>query len=483
MNTVRRIAKNTAVLFVSQIASYILGFFYIMYTARYLGAEGFGILSFALAFTGIFGVFSDLGLRNLTVREVARDKSLAGKYLGNIAVIKIILSFITIGLITITINLLGYPEQTIKVVYLIALSVVFGAFSGMFYSIFQAYEKMEYQSLGLILSSALMLAGVLIGIKQGFDVIGFASLYFLVNSIVLGYSFVVCLWKFVLPKLEVNLQFWKTMFKEALPFGLSSIFVVIYFYIDSVMLSIIKGDIEVGLYNAAYRIVYLLLFIPSIYFMAVYPVMSKLYSTSKNSLKISYEHSFKYMLFIIIPIAIGTTLLSNKIILLIFGNEYIQSVSILQILIWAVFCSYLSHTPTFTLNSINKQSIYTKVVFLCMVLNVVLNLILIPKWSYNGAGIATVITEFIAFILLFRYINDFFTNPFSISTIIKPTICGIIMAIFIFYSYNLNIFILIFLSAIIYFTSLILIGSFSKQDYLLMRAILNKPNNKKEGNH
>ena len=81
MNTIQRIAKNTGVLLVSQIASYILGFFFVMYTARYLGAAGFGILSFALAFTGIFGVFADLGLRQLTVREVARDKTLASKYL------------------------------------------------------------------------------------------------------------------------------------------------------------------------------------------------------------------------------------------------------------------------------------------------------------------------------------------------------------------------------------------------------------------
>ena len=85
MNTVQRIAKNTGVLLISQIASYILGFFFIIYTARYLGAEGFDVLSFALAFTGIFGVFSDLGLSTLTVREVARDKTQASKYLGNIA--------------------------------------------------------------------------------------------------------------------------------------------------------------------------------------------------------------------------------------------------------------------------------------------------------------------------------------------------------------------------------------------------------------
>ena len=209
-----------------------------MYTARYLGAEGFGILSFALAFTGIFGVFSDLGLSTLTVREVARDKSLAEKYLGNIAVMKLLLVVVTFGLIALFINLLGYPEQTIMVVYLVALSVIFGAFSRMFYSIFQAYEQMEYVSVGQILSSALMLSGALFAISQGFSVVGFASIYFIVSAIVLGYSFIVCAWKFVLPKIEVDWSFWKPTIKEALPFGLTGTFITIYLWIDSVMLII-----------------------------------------------------------------------------------------------------------------------------------------------------------------------------------------------------------------------------------------------------
>lgn len=166
MNTVQIIAKNTGVLLAANIISGVLGFFYVMYTARYLGAEGFGILSFALVFTGIFGVFSDIGLSPLTVREVARDKLLSGKYLGNITVIKVILVIVTFGLIALVINILGYPEQTIKVVYLIALSVVFSSFTGIFYSIFQAYEKMEYQSFGQILSNILMLAGALWNVKE-----------------------------------------------------------------------------------------------------------------------------------------------------------------------------------------------------------------------------------------------------------------------------------------------------------------------------
>jgi len=78
MNTVQRIAKNAGVLITTKVISKVFTFFYVMYTARYLGAEGFGILSFAIAFTAIFGIFTDLGLHQLTVREVARDKSLAG---------------------------------------------------------------------------------------------------------------------------------------------------------------------------------------------------------------------------------------------------------------------------------------------------------------------------------------------------------------------------------------------------------------------
>ena len=77
MDTTKRIAKNTAVLFFAQIISYIIAFIYTMYTARYLGSAGFGILNFAVSFTGIFAILCDLGLQTLTVREVSRDKSLA----------------------------------------------------------------------------------------------------------------------------------------------------------------------------------------------------------------------------------------------------------------------------------------------------------------------------------------------------------------------------------------------------------------------
>lgn len=186
MSVVRRIAKNTTVLFIAQVLSTLLGFFYTMYTARYLGAAGFGILTFALAFTQLFGVLSNIGVGPLTVREVARDRSLAPKYLANVSLMKIILAVVSFGLIALAINLMGYPQQTINVVYLVGLSVILMALAQIPYSIFQAFEKMEWVSLGQVMNSALLLIGLAVALKYGFSVVGFAYLYVFAGARLIG---------------------------------------------------------------------------------------------------------------------------------------------------------------------------------------------------------------------------------------------------------------------------------------------------------
>src|SRR4030043_166433 len=117
MSTIQRIARNTTALLVAQVASYLLSFFYMMYAARPLAPANFGILSFAIAFTGIFAIFGDFGLQSLMVREIARDRTVAPKYLANVSLMKVILVAVAYGLIALTINLMGYPEETVNVVY------------------------------------------------------------------------------------------------------------------------------------------------------------------------------------------------------------------------------------------------------------------------------------------------------------------------------------------------------------------------------
>lgn len=475
MNTVQRIAKNTAVLLAANIISKVLGFFYVMYTARYLGAEGFGTLSFALAFTGIFGVFSDLGLSPLTVREVARDKSLAKKYLNNISVMKTILVTITFALIVIVINLLGYPEQTIKVVYLISLSVVFNSFTGMFYSIFRAFEKMEYQSLGQILNSTLMLFGVFFAISRGFNVIGFASLYFMISVVALIYSLVISTWKFVKPKMEVDWSFWRRTIKEALPFGLTGISGMIYTYTDSIMLSLMQGDEIVGWYNAAYRLILILLFIPGIINSAIFPTMSKFYISSQNALKLMCEKYFKIMFIIGIPLGVGTTLLANKIILLIFGSEYRPSIIALQILIWTIVFTFAGAAFVKLFESINKQIIITKISGICVIINILLNLLLIPKFSYVGASFATVITEFILVGSIFIFAYKFgygIESKKVVKNISKVIIASVVMGAFLWYFKSLNLFILIILAILFYLIMIYIIKGINYEDVQMFKRII-----------
>lgn len=484
MSTVQRIAKNTAVLLVAQVASYLLAFFYMMYTARYLGAEGFGILAFALAFTGIFAVFGDLGLRPLTVREVARDKSLASKYLANVSLMKIILVAITFGLIALTINLLGYPEQTIKVVYLLALSVIFQAFTQMFYSIFQAFERMEFQAIGQMLNAALILGAVILAIKYGFSVIGFASLYVIASSIVLVYSFTMMKLKFSNPApasaakiMEFDWSFWKPTIKEALPFGLTVIFVTIFYWIDTVMLSVMKGNAVVGWYNVAYRMVLALGFIPAAFSFAIYPVMSKFYTTSRNSLRLSYEKYFKCMVIVAVPIGVGTTLLAQRFIALIFGAEYANAIPALQILVWSSVFIFINASIARLLEATNKQMIITKIVGICAGLNVVLNLILIPRYSLIGASITTVLTEFLCLTLSFiRVLKIGYAIPKKelASIIIRVLIPSGLMGIFIVYFDNLTLLALVPLAALFYFVILYAIRGINKEDINLVRMAVRR---------
>ncbi|BAA29507.1 flippase [Pyrococcus horikoshii] len=405
MNTVQRIAKNMAVLFLARIVSMLFGFFYVMYTARHLGPANYGILSFALALNGIFGVIANFGLDPLTVREVARDKTLARKYLANGLVLKLLFGTLTFLIVFVVVNLLGYPEITRKVVYIITLSTIIAGLNNLFNDIYQAFERMEFISIGQILQSVCSLIFAIIAIKLGLNVVYFAVIYLIVNSIVLGYHVVITTWKFLKPKIEVDFNFWKSVVREAWPFAVTSIFVSIYYQIDIVMLSYMKGDKIVGWYNAAYRLVLILLIIPQIYFATVYPVMSKFYSISKDSLRSIFERSFKYMMIIGISIGLGITLLADKIILLVYGDEFAPATIALQILVWSEVISFVNIVFANLLNATNNSLLNTKQTLISAILNVILNFILIPKYSYIGAGLATVLTKIVSLIILIKFIK------------------------------------------------------------------------------
>lgn len=471
---VERIAKNTIALFLSNAFILALSFIYTMYVARYLGVEGYGIISTALAFTGIFGILTDLGLTQLTVRDIARDKGMVNLYLVNIALIKLILVVITLALLVATVTLMGYSSTSIRVVFVIALSVGVAAFTGLINSIFQAYERMQFVSIGNSINSIALLCAALFAISRGFDVVNFAFVYLFANLATFVYSFAVLVRDFFKPKSQIDLSFWGPVLREALPFGLTSVFITIYYWTDSVMLSYMKSYEVVGLYNAAYRLMIVLLVVPGVLSMAIIPAMSKLYVNSKDMLRFTQQRSFKYLAVIGFPIGVGTTILSDEIILLIFGEEYARAAIALRILVWSSVCIFLSSSFSSLLRSSNGQMALLRITALCAMENVILNLVAIPAYSYAGASVTTVITEF-SVLVLFALVTlkDRYWEPAQTSALIsKIIIASLLMGCFVFALRFLSIFLLVPLGAAFYFAAAYILRIFDEDDKAIFYRIL-----------
>jgi O-antigen/teichoic acid export membrane protein len=276
----------------------------------------------------------------------------------------------------------------------------------MFYAVFQAFEKMEYQSIGQILSSSFLLAGSLIIIHFGLGIFDFACLYLIISFITLFYSVLLYFRKFTLPHFEVDWHFWKRIIKTAWPMGGMAIFVFIYFRIDVVMLSLIVGQQAVGLYSAAYQLSEITTIIPTLFITSIFPLMSRFYEDSKSTFKNTYVKSAKYLVFIGFLVALIITLLAGPIINLVFGTNFSGSINALQVIIWSAAIMYVTMLIGNTFIIANKQLLNFKITIMAAIFNIALNLLLIHKFSYIGASLATVLTETFGLIIGLYFLNN-----------------------------------------------------------------------------
>ena len=199
MSTARRISKNVLALSFAELFSKSLQFVIMVYAARALDKESFGVFSFALAFSFIAVIFADLGINTYIIREIARDKSKAAKYYGSAFLVKILLSIATFLLIFAILWLLGYPAKSRAVVYLVWLFAILSSFTDLSYSIFRSFERMGYDSFIKILRMIVLAALTFYVLFNGLGVI-FFSLSFVVTEIAIFLiSLVLVFSKFVKP--------------------------------------------------------------------------------------------------------------------------------------------------------------------------------------------------------------------------------------------------------------------------------------------
>jgi O-antigen/teichoic acid export membrane protein len=173
-------------------------------------------------------------------------------------ILRIILSIVLFFAMVLAINLMGSPDETIQVVYVIAASTLLFVLNGAINCFFQAFEKMEYQSLGTGLFSVVMLVGTFYAIWNDLGIMGFAFVNLAANLVVICYSTIVCLALVVRPKLEADPEFLRSNVMESLPFGLAGFLQTIFYSFDAVLLFNMQGQEVVGWYSASARLVHYL---------------------------------------------------------------------------------------------------------------------------------------------------------------------------------------------------------------------------------
>lgn len=476
MSIAKRVARNTSFLAVSEIVHKVLFFFLIVYATRLLGPFDFGRFSFALAFGYAFSLLVNLGVSTYITRQLSRDSRFREK-IGSIFTLGLALTFINTLLIAGLFILLDYPGDYLAIIVIMCLAVFFETLGIILQSVFKADEKMHYVSYARIFQVVTtFVLGFIVLFMLNANVVLFAAAYLAGGIAAAVMSIVFIVRNYARIRLSVDVKFWKSLLRKSFPFTIWMLFGIIFFRIDTIMLSWMQGDVSVGLYNAAYQIVGALLFIPGVYCMAIFPLLAMHYKKNSQRFERIIRLSVKYLVSIGLPMAVGITLISQRLVEFLYGAEYFQSHMPLEILIWTGALIFLLYLFSNSIIAMNKEKTLVWIYAWAMVLNIVLNFFLIARYNYNGAAAATVITQLFIFSCYIWILVREKHRLHLASAIARPVIASSLMAVFLVNFSEMNLFLAIPIGFVIYVSAFLLMKGLSKEDVNLIKEVMGKRN-------
>jgi len=386
-----KIAKNTSALILGQIVSRALGIFYLAALARYLGAEGIGKISTATALSGLLVLVVGPGLDTLLVRDVAADEQRSGTYVSNMLILRGLLG-IPFVLLTVAIaRAARYPGDTVAIIYVYTLIYLFDRFSEILASVFRAFERMEYDAGSQIVQDLINISLSLLAIQLRQSLLAIVLVSALAHACKLLLMMALLNGRFVRPRPAISFGTSKRLLMSSLPFGVLLILHTLQAQSGTLVLSFYHTADTVGIYSAAHRLITMLLLLPLAFSTAIFPTFSGLYVHARHDLQRLYQVCYKCLLLVGFPLGLGTMLVRDKVILLIYGDGFEGSATVLMIL--AVFLFTLvgySNGPL--LNAAGKQRFFAWTQGLAVCANVALCILLVPTWGPVGAAIAFVLS-------------------------------------------------------------------------------------------
>jgi O-antigen/teichoic acid export membrane protein len=354
-------------------------------------------------------------------------------------------------------QILPLEESTKVLVYLAGITVIINTFSDFFRAFFRAFEKMQWEAISKMAEGAflVLIVGFLIFYRNadlkeifyGYIIVG--VLILILNATIFANKF---FRKELFKKFSPDYKKIKLIFKESWPLTFLAVSVSISYYIDQIMLGIISTKTELGCYSSAQRIIHVLSVFNVIIVVSFLPKISYYFKENKKQLKLILNQLNKIIIAIAIPIGIGGTVFAPEIITFVFGNEYSRAIFALQILIWAQVIIFISTCYSNTLVMCDRQKDVMYGVGLGAIINVILNYIFISKYSLYGASVATVITQLIIFVYIYRVINKKIVKIEFYKYLTKPILASLtMMIVLLFLKTNFSVLVLI-LSGIIFYS-------------------------------
>jgi O-antigen/teichoic acid export membrane protein len=446
----RKIAYNVVISSSAKIIGTILALIGIGFITRYLGKEGFGEYSTILAFFSFFGALADLGLYAISTREISRPDSDEKAILSNVFTIRAIASLLIIIIAPLIVFLFPYSGNVKMGIFIAAIAYLFSSSYSVLIGLFQKRLVMDKVAIAELVGRIFQVIIIIIAVRLnwGFLAIIIALLVNMLVSFLIVYA-----WSkhYVRFSLKFDWQAWKAFLKESYPLGVSAIIVFAYFKLDTIMLSIMKSSSDVGVYNAAYKILENISFFPAMLVGLVMPIMSRYIFHEREKFVLVANKTFKVFSILVVPLLVGILFLAPQIIRLIGGSDFLESIQVLRILSFAIVFIFFGSYFNNVLVAGNKQKKLMLVLLFCAIFNVLLNLILIPKYSYTGAAVVSSLTEMLVAvlcaILVFRELKY---RP-SLQKLTEIFLGGVAMAAILYLGRGMNFFILAPLSTLIYF--------------------------------
>ena len=420
MITIKRVFKNASWIVFSKLIKAILTLIVTMIMARKLGPNNYGLINYAASLVSFIIPVMKLGLDSTLVHDIINHPHEEGKYVGTSIIANVISGLLCIlGIIVFVLFANCGETETIIVCSLYSITLLFQAIEIVQYW-FQAKLLSKYPSIAMLIAYIITSLVQILILLFGGNIYLFAisySLEFLIISFMLLF-----LYKKDSPqKLDYSFDTFKLIFNKSKYYIIASMMITIFAHTDKIMIKFMIGNENVGYYSAALTCASMFSFVFAAIIDSFRPVIFEKKKVSNKQFEKYITSLYSIIIVGSLTVSLLMTIFSSLIISIMYGSEYNASISALKIIVWYTTFSYLGSIRNIWIIIENKQNLLWKINLYGAILNIVLNLILIPIIGINGAAIASLLTQiFTNCILGFLMKTISYNNKFMINSI-KPS--------------------------------------------------------------